>query len=72
MQSKRSATVAEIQSATTAAWAIYILTLKDSLTAKMRWRRSRIENLVVQVMKKYSTDVEYVILVYLTSAGVKT
>ena len=72
MQLKQSATVAEIQNATTAASAIYICTLKGPLMAKMRWRRSRRDSLVVQETKKYSTVVENVILTYRTSAGVKT
>lgn len=37
-----------------------------------RWRRRRMDSLVIEVMKKYSTDVENVILVYTISSGVKT
>jgi hypothetical protein len=62
-QFKTSAIVAKNQKATTAASAIYIRLLKVSLIKKRRRSRSKMEILVIDVIAKYSTDVENVILV---------
>lgn len=72
IQFKQSAIVAENQNATTAASAIYMCILNLSLIENRRWSRRRMDSLVIEVMKKYSTDVENVILVYTMSSGVKT